>query len=121
MNDLVAHGIPLANIDVNPVGTITAFAGSNPPSMNSSGSHSHTAAGNTNGSTATNIATTASNNAATATNQNTTAKNRDTTATNIAATATNIATTAVNQDTGSSIAMDITNPYQVINFIIKVK
>lgn len=92
-----------------------------PPSMNSSGSHSHTAAGNTNGSTATNIATTASNNAATATNQNTTAKNRDTTATNVAATATNIATTAVNQDTGSSIAMDITNPYQVINFIIKVK
>lgn len=32
MNDLVAHGIPLANTDVNPVGTITAFAGSNPPS-----------------------------------------------------------------------------------------
>ena len=32
MNDLVARGIPLANTDVNPVGTITAFAGSNPPS-----------------------------------------------------------------------------------------
>lgn len=32
MNDLVAHGIPLANTDVNPVGTITAFAGINPPS-----------------------------------------------------------------------------------------
>lgn len=32
VNDLVAHGIPLANTDVNPVGTITAFAGSNPPS-----------------------------------------------------------------------------------------
>lgn len=64
------------------------------PSLNSNGSHGHTA-----------DAATATNNDATATNQ--------------AATATNNATTATNQNTGGGGAHSNLQPYLVLNFIIK--